>query len=136
MFLFDYIDKILIVLSVTSSGVSIISFTSIIGMPAGTASACFTLIFSIKAGIIKKLLSIAIKKKKKHDQILMLPKRKYNRVETLISQALIDMDISHKEFITILEEKEKYESMKENIKTENEGNKQKIVKLSSIKQAL
>ena len=43
---FDYIDKILIVLSATSSGVSIISFTSIIGAPVGIASASFTLIFS------------------------------------------------------------------------------------------
>ena len=41
------------------------------------------------------------------------------------------MDISHKEFITILEEKDKYESMKENIKNENEGNKQRIIKLRS-----
>ena len=66
----------------------------------------------------------------------MLAKSKYNSVEILISQALIDMDISHKEFITILEEKDKYEIMKENIKNENEGNKQKIIKLSSIKQTL
>ena len=53
--IFYYIDKILIVLSATSSGVSIISFTSIIGVPAGIASASFTLIFSITAGIIKKI---------------------------------------------------------------------------------
>ena len=51
---FDYIDKILIVLSTTSSGVSIISFTSIIGAPVGIASASFTLIFSLTTGIIKK----------------------------------------------------------------------------------
>ena len=44
---FDYIDKILIVLSATSSGVSIISFTSIVGAPVGIASASFTLIFSL-----------------------------------------------------------------------------------------
>ena len=43
---------------------SIIPFASTIGMPAGIASACFTLIFSITAGIIKKLLSTTIKKKK------------------------------------------------------------------------
>ena len=52
--IFDYIDKILIVLSATSIGVSIIPFTSIIGVPAGIASASFTLIFSVTAGIIKK----------------------------------------------------------------------------------
>ena len=129
--IFDYIDKILIVLSVTNSGVSIISFASTIGVPAGIAS--FTLIFSITAGIIKKLLSTTIKRKKKDDQILMLAKSKYNSIETLILQAINDMDISHKEFITILDEKDKYESMKENIKSKNESNKQRIIKLSSIK---
>ena len=61
---FDYIDKILIVLSATSGGVSIISFTSIIGAPVGIASASFTLIFSLTTGIIKKLLSITRKTKK------------------------------------------------------------------------
>ena len=75
---FDYIDKILIVLSATSSGVSIISFTSIIGAPVGIASASFTLIFSLTTGIIKKLLSITRNKKKKHDKILMLAKSKLN----------------------------------------------------------
>ena len=44
----------------------------------------------------------------------MLAKRKLNSTDTLISQALIDMDISHEEFITILNEKDKYEMMKEN----------------------
>ena len=61
---FDYIDKILIVLSATSSGVSIISFTSIIGAPVGIASASFTLIFSLTTGIVKKLLNITRKKRK------------------------------------------------------------------------
>ena len=44
---FDYIDKILIVLSATTGGVSICSFTSIVGAPVGIASASFTLIFSL-----------------------------------------------------------------------------------------
>ena len=61
---FDYIDKILIVLSATSSGVSIISFTSIIGAPVGIASASFTLIFSLTTGIVEKLLNITRKKRK------------------------------------------------------------------------
>ena len=117
--IFDYIDKILIVLSATSSGVSIISFTSIIGVLAGIASASFTLIFSITGGIMKKLLSTTIKKKKKQDQILMLAKSKYNSIEALTSQALNDIDISHKEFIAILKEKDNYEKMKEDIKDKN-----------------
>ena len=70
--IFDYIDKILIILSATTGGISIISFTTTIGAPVGIASASFTLIFSLTTGIIKKLLNITINKKKKHDQVLML----------------------------------------------------------------
>ena len=62
---FDYIDKILIVLSATSGAVSIISFTSIVGMPVGIASQSFTWFFSLTTGIIKKLLTITRKKKEK-----------------------------------------------------------------------
>ena len=102
---FDYIDKILIVLSATSSGVSIISFTSIVGSPVGIASASFTLIFSLTTGIIKKLLSITKSKKKKRDKILMLAKSKLDSIETLVSQALIDMEISHEEVNAIIREK-------------------------------
>ena len=51
--------------------------------------------FSLTTKIIKKLLSITKNKKKKHDKILMLAKSKLNSIETLISQALIDMEISH-----------------------------------------
>ena len=96
---FDYIDQALIVLSATSGGVSIISFTSIIGAPVGIASASFTLIFSLTTGIVKKLLNITRTKKKKHDKTLMLAKSKLNSIETLISQALIDMDISPKNLL-------------------------------------
>ena len=103
--IFDYIDKILIILSATTGGISIISFTTTIGAPVGIASASFTLIFSLATGIIKKLLNMTISKKKKHDQLLMLAESKFNSIETLISQALGDLDISHEEFIMILKEK-------------------------------
>ena len=86
---FDYTDKVLIVLSATSDGVSIISFTSIVGAPAGIASASFTLFFSLTTEVIKKLLSITRNKKKKHDNILMLARNKLNSIEDLVSQALI-----------------------------------------------
>ena len=61
---FDYIDKVLTVLSATCVGIPIISFTSIAGAPVGIASARFTLIFSLTTGIIRKLLSITRNKKK------------------------------------------------------------------------
>ena len=70
--------------------------------------------------MVKKLLNITRNKKKKHDKILILAKSKLNSIETLISEALIDMEISHEEFITVLKEKYKYEKMKDNIKRENE----------------
>ena len=50
--IFDYIDKILIILSATTGGISIISFTTAIGAPVGIASASFTLIFSLSTGIV------------------------------------------------------------------------------------
>ena len=93
---FRYIDKTLIVLSAISSGVSIISLTSIAGAPVRIASANLTLFFSLTTGKVKKLLNITRNKKKKHDKILILAKSKLTSIETLISQALIDMDISHK----------------------------------------
>ena len=102
---FDYIDKILIVLSATTGGVSICSFTSVVGAPVGIVSASFALIFSLTTGIVKKLLSTTGNEKKKQDKISMLAKSKLNSIETLISQALIDMGRSHEEFVTILKEK-------------------------------
>ena len=59
-------------------------------------------------------------KNKKQDKILMLAKSKLNSIETLISQAVIDMEISHEEFITILKEKDKYEKMKEIVRSVSE----------------
>ena len=69
---------------------------------------------------MKKLLSITRNKKDKHDKILVLTKCKLNSIETLVSQALIDMEISHEEFATILKVKDKYEKMKENLRNVNE----------------
>ena len=128
---FNYIDQALIALTATSGEVSIISFSSIVGAPFGIASVSLTLFFSLKTGIVKNLLNIIRNKKKKHDKILMLAKRKLNSIETLISQALIDMEISHEEFVTILKEKDKHEKMKENLRSKNE--KYKIMRLSSVK---
>ena len=90
------------------------------------------LIFSLTAGIIKKLLDITRNKKKKHDKILMLIKSKFNSIDTLIFQAVIDMDISHEEFITILKEKDRYEMMKENFKNKN-GESYEIIRFNSVK---
>ena len=62
---FDYFDKLLIVLSVTTGGISIASFSVIIGAPVGLISASFSIVFSSFTGIVKKLLKTATRKKEK-----------------------------------------------------------------------
>ena len=109
---FDYFDKALIVLSGTSGVISITSFTSTISVPVGIASASFSLIFFLTTGIIKKLLKITRNKKKKRNNILMLAKVKLNSIETLISLALIDLQISQDEFRTIINEGENYRRLR------------------------
>ena len=61
----------------------------------------------------------------------MFAKTQLNSIETLISQALIDMKISHKEFVIFLKEKDIYEKMKENLRCENA--EYKVMRLSSVK---
>ena len=92
---------------------STISFASVIGVPAGIASAIFTLVFYLIRGIIKKVLQITRNREKKPKEILVLAKTKtkLNSIETLVTQALIDREISLEEFKTIVNEKEKYEKI-------------------------
>ena len=127
--IFYYIDKILIILSATTSGISIISFTKVIGISVGIVSASFALIFSLPTGIIEKLLNMTRNKKKTHDKILMLAESKFNSIETVISEALNDLDISHEEFKMILNKKDQYEKMKYNLISENRDEKQETTKL-------
>ena len=62
----------------------------------------------------------------------MLAKSKINNIETLISQALNDLNITHEEFITIFKEKDRYDTMKYNLISKNEDEKQETIKLNSI----
>ena len=127
---FDYIDKVLFALSATCGGVSMISFTSVVGAPVWIASASFTLFFSLTTGMVKKLLSITSSKKKKHDKVLIFAKSKLNSIETIVPQALVDMEICHEEFIAIFQEKGNYKKMKENVR--NVSKKQENMRLNSV----
>ena len=113
---FHYFDKSLIVLSVTCGGVSIASFATVIGAPIGIASASLSLAFSLCTGIGKKLLKATRIKEKKYNKIVMLAKSKLNSIEIKISEALISNQISHEEFITIINEERNYRELKENIR--------------------
>ena len=117
--LFDYADKIFITLSTSFGTLSLVSHATIVGTPVGIAGSSLTVIFSVTTGIVKNAKG---KKKKKHNKIIILARNKLNIIEILMSQTLIDFNISHEDFKKIIDEKEKYEQIKENIKsTENIG---------------
>ena len=101
---FDYADKVLITLSASFGTLSIASYATVVGIPAGIAGASLTLIFTVTVGIVKTLLSITRKKKKKHSKIIALARSKLNIIENLISQALIDFEVTHQEFSKIIYE--------------------------------
>ena len=101
---FDYFDKSLIVLSVTSGGVSIASFATVIGAPMRITSSSLSLAFSLCTGLVKKLLKATRNKKKKHNKIVMLARSKLNSIGRKVSEALINNQISHEDFITIINE--------------------------------
>ena len=104
---FDYFDKSLIALSAATGSISIASFTTVIGAPIGMMSASFSLAFLITTGFVKRFLKTR-NKKKKHNKIVMLARSKLNSIESKISEALINNEISHKDFMTILNEEKKY----------------------------
>ena len=62
-----------------------------------------------------------MKQKKKYDKILMLSKSKLNSIEKLIPKALNDMEISHEEFIMILNEKERYDKTKYKLRNDSKN---------------
>ena len=114
---FDYADKLFITLSASFGILSIASHATIVGIPVGIAGASLTLIFTVTIGVVKKLLNITRKKKEKHNKIFALSRSKLNIIENLISQVLIDFDISHEEFSKIIYEKNDYEQITDNIRS-------------------
>ena len=113
---FDYLDTTFITLSASLGTVSIASYASVVGIPAGITSASLTLVFTIGTGISKSLLKLTKKRKKKHNKTIVLAKNKLNTIDTLLSSALNDSEISHEEFTNIITETNIYENIKENIK--------------------
>ena len=113
---FDYFDKSLIVLSVTSGGVSIASFATAIGAPIGITNVSLSLAFSLCTGLVKKLLKAARNKKKRHNKIVMLARSKLNSIEGKIPETLINNQVSHEDFITIINEEKNYRELKESIR--------------------
>ena len=107
----------LITLSASFATLSIASYPAVVGIPAGITGASLILIFIVTTGVVKTLLNITRKKKKKHNKIIALARSKLNIIENLISQALIDFEITHEEFSKTIYEKNNYEQIIVNIKS-------------------
>ena len=124
-------DKIFIALSASFGTLSMALYASVVGTPAGIAGSSLTLILTIGTGISKSLLKVTKKRKKKHNKIIALAKNKLNTIDTLLSSALDDSEISHEEFSNIITEANIYESIKENIKelTAEPSTKEKLTTL-------
>ena len=91
---FDYLDKIFIALSASFGTLSIASYASVVGTPAGIAGSSLTLTFTIGTSISKSYLKLTKKRKKKHNKRIPLAKIKLNTIDTLLSSALNDSEIS------------------------------------------
>ena len=116
---FEYFDKSLIALSVVTGSISVSSFATLIGAPVGMMSASCSLTFSITTEFVKKFLKTTRNKKKNHSKIVMLTRSKLNSIESKISEALINNEISHEDFMTIINEEKKYRELKESIRMTN-----------------
>ena len=93
----NYIENLRIVASTVTECVSISAFASLVGIPVFAVG---LKICAITAGT-KKCKSIIKKKRKRHDEIVLLAKTKSNTIEVLISRALVDSCISHKKYVLI-----------------------------------
>ena len=111
----NYIDHFLILDSTITGCVSVSTFVSLVDIPEGITS--FTIGIQMRAitALIKKYKSIVKKKKKKHDEIVLLAKSKLNSIALLISQALINSFLSRTEFILIRNILKEHYEMKEEI---------------------
>ena len=116
---FDYFEKFLIVSSVTTASISIASFKTVTGAHIGMVSAIFSLTFLVSIGIIKNLLKTTRSKKKNHNKIIIFARYKLNITESKRSQALINNESSHEDFMTIINAHKLYQELKENIRMIN-----------------
>ena len=112
---FGYPDRSLIVLSVTNGEISIASFANAISAPVEIARASFSFAFSITTEIVKKYLKKQ-NKNKTHNKIVILTRNKLDTLESKRSEDLMNNEIFHEDFTTIMKEEKNYRELKERIK--------------------
>ena len=108
-------DNTLIVLSATSGNIFIASVATVIGKPVGIASASLSFTFSLSTRFVKKLLKTR-NKEKKQNKIVMLARSKLSSIESKISEALMNNQIIHEDFMTIINGERNYRELKESIR--------------------
>ena len=110
---FDYFNTSLIALSATSRSISIASFGTVIGTPVGGS---LSLTFALSTGLVKHLLKTIKNKKNEHNKIVMLARSKLYSIESKISEALMNNQISHEDFMAIINEERNYRKLKESVR--------------------
>ena len=96
-------------------------------------SASCSLAFLITTGIVKKLLKRTRNKKNKRNKIVMLARSKLNSIESKISEALINNEISHEDFMIIINEEKEYRELKVSIRMIN-SQRSDVEKISLIEE--
>ena len=109
----------LTVLSVTTGSISVASFATVIGAPVGIVSASSSLAFLVLTEIVKKILKTTRSIKKKHNKIVLLSRSKLSSIESIISETLINSEINHEDFVTIINKEKKHRELKESIRMMN-----------------
>ena len=112
---FGYPDRSLIVLPVTNGEISIASFANAISAPVEIGRASFSFAFSITTEIVKKYLKKQ-NKNKTHNKIVILTRNKLDTLESKRSEDLMNNEIFHEDFTTIMNEEKNYRELKERIK--------------------
>ena len=112
---FNYFDKFLF-FPVTSGSIAIASFVTVLGTTVGIESASISLTFSLSTGLVKKMVKTARNENKKYNQIVMLARSNLNSIERKISEALLNNEIRHEDFMAIINEERNYRELKESIR--------------------
>ena len=107
---FEYFDKSLIFLSVATGTISIASVKTVIGATVEMMSASCSFSFSITAGFVKSFLKTIRNKMKKHKKLVMLARSELNSIKTKIYETMINNEISHEDFMTIMNEEKNIEN--------------------------
>ena len=116
---FDYFNKSVTVLSVTADSIYIALFVTVIGESVRKTSTNFSFAFSICTGIVKKLLKATRNKNSKYNKIVMLAESKLNSIGSKIFEALIKNEISHEDFVKVINKEKKYRELKKSIRILN-----------------